>query len=164
MSAYLLTELRINITYSLYHITISRSSSLQNWSPMSTQCPQALTVVLMFWKQIPEMGLEESNLLFFLSPVSDWSLRFNVVLWWFWSSPRVLRGWATLVVLKLSQHHSAVAVALRACQCHVFRSTSFNTVQTPRPNRATTNLWNHILNSNMLYVPINLSTGQSQTM
>ena len=46
---------------------LSRGFSLQNWSPRSTQYPQAHTVVLMSCKQIPEIGLEgsKSNLLFF---------------------------------------------------------------------------------------------------
>ena len=44
---------------------LSRGYSLQNWSPRSTQCPQALTVILMSWRKILEIGLQESNLLFF---------------------------------------------------------------------------------------------------
>jgi len=71
--AYLLAELRINISYSLFTL-LSCSSSLQKLEPhRPKQCPQSPTVVLTYWKQIPEIGLNRlmgPNLLFF-HPIFD---------------------------------------------------------------------------------------------
>jgi len=56
----LLTYWQNCVWISLIHFStlLSRGSDLQNWSPRSTQCHQAHTVVLMSWKQIPEFGLD----------------------------------------------------------------------------------------------------------
>jgi len=65
--AYFLAELRSAYKHHLFtfpHYSVG-FYSLQNWSPRSTQCPQALTVVLTYWKHIQEIDLDGSNLLLF---------------------------------------------------------------------------------------------------